>query len=102
MMMAECSVYYEVYTREVSAAMKVTAKELRIQPGRIIDYVAEGQEVTVTYRGRALAKIVPMEEGGRGKADAKDGQGIFGMWCARADAETVDEAVRRLREGRQF
>lgn len=82
--------------------MKVTAKELRIQPGRIIDYVAGGQEVTVTYRGRALAKIVPMEEGARGKAGGEDGEGIFGMWCARADAETVDEAVRRLREGWRF
>lgn len=88
--------------------MKVTAKELRIQPGRIIDYVAEGQEVTVTYRGRALAKIVPIDEdarkktGAQGKTGDGNGQGIFGMWCARADAETVDEAVRRLREGRQF
>lgn len=82
--------------------MKVTAKELRIQPGKIIDYVAEGQEVTITYRGRELAKIVPIEKDVRGKAGDKDENGIFGMWQAHADAESVDESVRKLREGRKF
>ena len=35
--------------------MKITTKELRIQPGKIIDHVAKGHEVIITYHGKALA-----------------------------------------------
>ena len=41
--------------------MEVSTKELRIQPGKIIDQVVNGQEITVTYRGKALAKIIPLK-----------------------------------------
>ena len=40
--------------------MQITTKELRIQPGRIIDQVANGEEITVTFRGKALARIIPI------------------------------------------
>ena len=33
--------------------MEVSTKELRIQPGKIIDQVVNGEEVTVTFRGKA-------------------------------------------------
>jgi prevent-host-death family protein len=80
--------------------MKITTKELRIQPGKIIDQVANGEEVTVTFRGRALAKIVPIKK--KSKADEKEDISIFGLWKEHEDIENVEDYVRELRKGRQF
>ena len=40
--------------------MKTTAKDLRLHTKRILEAVNRGQEVTITHRGKARAKIVPM------------------------------------------
>jgi prevent-host-death family protein len=79
--------------------MKVTTKELRIQPGKIIDHVAKGQEITITYRGKALAKIVPLK-----KEDQTSQQNAtsFGMWKEHSLEAPVEEHVRELRKGRTF
>jgi len=79
--------------------MKITTKELRIQPGKIIDQVVNGQEVTVTFRGKALAKIVPIQKKG---SSAEQENEVFGMWSNRKEEKTVEEAVRELRKGRSF
>ena len=71
---------------------------LRIQPGKIIDQVANGQEVTVTFRGKALAKIVPIHK--EDSVSTQEDNGFFGMWNKRKEAKTVEEAVRELRKGR--
>jgi prevent-host-death family protein len=79
--------------------MEVSTKELRIQPGRIIDQVVNGEEVTVTFRGKALARIVPII----GKeTKASEDEEIFGMWKNHGDGLTVDQEVREMREGRKF
>lgn len=80
--------------------MEVTTKELRIQPGRIIEQAANGQEITVTYRGKALAKIVPFKN--EGEAADNDESSIFGLWKDHTDKEHVENHVRELRKGRQF
>ena len=80
--------------------MKVSTKELRIQPGRIIDQVVHGEEVTVTFRGKALAKIVPLISRRIG-AD-KEEPGIFGMWKDHLAKKSVDRQVREMRSGRRF
>ena len=80
--------------------MEVSTKELRIQPGRIIDQVVNGEEVTVTFRGKALARIVPMAST-TAKSD-QDEPGIFGMWKDRELADSVDSQLRTMREGRTF
>ncbi len=78
--------------------MEVTTKELRIQPGKIIDQVSVGQEITITYRGKPLAKIVPFKS----TVINNDDTTIFGMWKNNNDSQTVEEQVRNLRKGRQF
>jgi prevent-host-death family protein len=80
--------------------MKITTKELRIQPGKIIDHVVNGQEVTITFRGKALAKIVPIHT--NDSVSKQEDDGFFGMWNTRNDEKTVEEAVRELRKGRSF
>jgi prevent-host-death family protein len=76
------------------------SKELRIQPGKIIDQVVNRQEVIVTFRGKALARIVPMAQ--KGKAESKEEVSIFGMWRSQSAEGSVEETVREMRRGRQF
>jgi prevent-host-death family protein len=80
--------------------MEVTTKELRIQPGKIIDQVVNGQEITITYRGKALAKIVPFSNSNQ--KDRDDDVSIFGMWKDHNDVQTVEASVRQMRKGREF
>ncbi len=79
--------------------MKVTTKELRIRPGKIIDHVAKGQEVTITYRGKPLAKIVPLKSE---EQTTQREEGIFGLWKHHMITKSVEEEVRQLRKGRVF
>lgn len=78
--------------------MKVTTKELRIQPGKIINQVSQGQEITVTYRGKALAKIVPVQS----VSESDQESFIFGLWKTYKNETSVEEKVRILRKGRTF
>ena len=80
--------------------MKITTKELRIQPGRIIVQVANGQEITATFRGKALARIVPIKT--RSKTSEKEEISIFGLWKNHKDSNNVVDYVSDLRKGRQF
>ncbi len=78
--------------------MQITTKELRLQPGRIIDQVANGQEVTVTFRGKALAKIVPIRK--RAKKNDPTETSTFGLWKDHPPIQSVEEFVSNLRKGR--
>jgi len=80
--------------------MKITTKELRIQPGKIIEHVAKGQEVIITYRGKALAKIVPFKN--EKTVDDRNEETIFGLWKDHPTDKSVEEQVRDLRKGRVF
>jgi len=78
--------------------MEVTTKELRIQPGKIIEQVSVGQEIIVTYRGKPLAKIIPFQS----KMKDSEESSIFGMWKNHDNIVTIENHVRDLRKGRQF
>lgn len=79
--------------------MQISTKELRIQPGRIIEQVVHGKEVTVTFRGKPLAKIVPIDSNFNQLHENND---IFGMWQDKIQENSVEETVRQLRQGRIF
>ena len=80
--------------------MQITTKELRIQPGKIIDQVANGEEITVTFRGKALARIIPINN--KSKNTTNDEISMFGIWKDHEDNFNVEEYVRNIRKGRQF
>jgi len=81
--------------------MQITTKQLRIQPGRIISQVNKGQEVTVTYRGEPLARIIPIMSK-KNTALKKTEDELFGLWKGREGAEDVEQYVRNMRRGRKF
>ena len=85
--------------------MEITTKQLRIQPGRVISQVNNGQEITITYRGRACAKIVPLKSKIENKRDnnlEETDNELFGMWKDREDMEDVEQYVRNMRKGRKL
>jgi prevent-host-death family protein len=81
--------------------MEITTKQLRIQPGRIISQVTSGQEITITYRGKVCAKIVPLANKQTIDFDEADNE-LFGMWKDRKDLEDVEQYIRNIRKGRKL
>jgi prevent-host-death family protein len=81
--------------------MEISAKQLRTQPGRILSQVNRGQQVIITYRGKACAKIVPLFETHKPDLSEPNDE-LFGIWKDRAEMENVDEYVRNMRKGRDF
>lgn len=76
--------------------MIVTAKDLRFKVSMLFDVLSNGEEVLITYRGKARAKMTPYDETpNEGKSDE-----IFGLWSDRG--ESVDDMVRDMRQGRSF
>jgi prevent-host-death family protein len=81
--------------------MEITTKQLRIQPGRVIAQVNKGQEITLTYRGKACAKIIPIINKRDINSEEMDNE-LFGMWKDREDMEDVEQYVRNMRKGRKL
>jgi len=79
--------------------MEINIKQLRIQPGRIISEAENGQEITITYRGKPRAKIVPIIDRRNVDAD-KEGGELFGIWKNREDLNDVNQFIRNARKGR--
>ncbi len=74
--------------------MIVTAKDLRFNISMLFDALGKGEDITITYRGKAKAKLIPTKE-----KKQKDDL-IFGMWSDKND--DVEKTVRDLRKGRSF
>ena len=76
--------------------MKATAKDLRFHSKELIDTVKRGEEVVITFRGKPCAKLVPFEN----EKESKSNNDLFGIWKDHTETISVDEYVRKMREGR--
>ncbi|MCA9899656.1 MAG: type II toxin-antitoxin system prevent-host-death family antitoxin [Anaerolineales bacterium] len=74
--------------------MQATAKDLRFNVKELLDIVARGEEVIITYRGKPQAKLVPFED------NVDDEVHLFGIWANHAESEDVNAYVESLRKGR--
>ncbi len=81
--------------------MKATAKELRFQSKKLLDAVALGDDVVITFRGKPCAKLVPYTDPSSTKNFSGEDE-LFGIWRDREDIVDVDDYVRTLRKGREF
>ena len=80
--------------------MEATTKDLRLHTRELLAATDRGEEVTITYRGKRRAKLVPLRKGSK-IADKETGRNpAFGIWRDRSD--DVDAQVRRLRERREL
>jgi prevent-host-death family protein len=71
--------------------IEVTTQELRTQAKRLLELVAQGEEVVITYRGEPKARLV---------AVAGDETPAFGMWRDYKASDDVQIFVDRLRASR--
>jgi len=80
--------------------MEINTKQLRLESGRIISQAANGQEITVTYRGKPRAKIIPFTAQRIPVSQEPDNE-LFGIWKDRKDIADVEQFVRNTRKGRK-
>jgi len=76
--------------------MTVTAKDLRFNTSKLFDLISKGEEILITYRGKAKARLVPPDA----PSDETKSDAAFGMWADRE--EDVNAMVRRMRAGRDL
>ena len=76
--------------------MIATAKDLRFNISMLFDTLSKGEDVIITYRGKAKAKLIATNQ----KEDSKKEDIAFGIWKDRD--KSVDEIVRDMRKGRRF
>lgn len=78
--------------------MNASVLDLRKNMRNVIAALDRNESVTLTYRGREKALIVPC---GRGHVRKKASEhSAFGIWADRKDMEDVGAYVRTLRKGR--
>ena len=76
--------------------MDVSAKELRTRIGEVLDCVERGEQVTVTYRGKPRARLVPIDDA-EAKSSDSGHDPAFGMWRDHDEKADVASYLRRLR-----
>jgi prevent-host-death family protein len=76
--------------------MTVTAKDLRFNVSFLFDVLSKGEDVTITHRGKAKAKLISYDDSAQSPKD----DAMFGMWSDKDD--DVDMMVRNMRKRREF
>lgn len=79
--------------------MKASIVSLRRRMAEVLRALDRNEPVTILYRGRKRAILMPA---GRGEHESKSvtDHPAFGMWKDRKDLEDVRAHVRELRKGR--
>ena len=77
--------------------MQATAKDLRFHSTELLNMVKRGEEVVITYCGKACAKLVPIA--GEKKQPITPNE-LFGIWKDNDQTEDVENYVRNIRKGR--
>lgn len=77
--------------------MKATAKDLRFFSKEILETVARGEEVIITWRGKPQAKIVPITSNSKNLPCENK---LFGMWQDNKIVADVNDYIREKRRGR--
>ncbi len=77
--------------------MVVTAKQLRLRTSQVLKKVQRVGSLTVTFRGKPVAKLSALNEPA-GSEPEKDP--AIGMWADREDMKDVDGWLRKIRKPR--
>lgn len=84
--------------------MNATIVDLRYRMKDVMLAIDRGETVTVLYRGKEKAKLVPITPGSRAPdkctPKTKD-QPLFGLWKERDDLTDPASYLRKLRQPRQ-
>ncbi len=78
--------------------MRATARDLRVKTREIMAAIERGEEVTITYRGKEKAKMVPIM--GKESGDGGPRDHLFGIWSDNPKVKDVNGYLNQLRGGR--
>jgi prevent-host-death family protein len=73
-----------------------TAKDLRQKTAALLDEVRRGQAVEITYRGKSIAVLAPIEKARRKNLHLAG----FGIWRDRKDMRSVEKWLSKVRQPR--
>ncbi len=76
--------------------MRAAAEDLRFRTKELLEFVRRGEEITITYRGKPCAKLVPLSN----QEDEESDNELFGIWRDYEVTKDVVGYVRSLRKGR--
>ncbi|MBW7863691.1 MAG: hypothetical protein GX580_06590 [Candidatus Hydrogenedens sp.] len=77
--------------------MNITVLDMRRNPKKILDAIARNETVTLSHRGKPVARIEPLAPPVKLRASDHP---AFGMWADRDDMADPAAFVRELRKGR--
>lgn len=77
--------------------MEATILDMRRNPKKILGALERGETITLTNRGKRVARIEPIRDAARPAVAEHD---AFGMWADRDDMRNPAAYVRLLRKGR--
>ena len=77
--------------------MNISFLELRRDPAKILKALERNETIVLSRRGKAIARIVPMETAAVCKPSEHE---AVGMWADREDMKDPAAYVRELRKGR--
>lgn len=78
--------------------MKASIVDLRYRMKDVLRAIDRGEEVTVLYRGKEKARLVPIVD--KSKKRKLTDHPAFGMWKDREDMADVNAYVRNMRKPR--
>jgi len=73
-----------------------TAKDLRHKTAALLAEVRRGRRVVITYRGRQIAVLAPLDQNIEPEFKATG----FGIWKGRRDIRSVNSWLNRMRSAR--
>jgi antitoxin (DNA-binding transcriptional repressor) of toxin-antitoxin stability system len=83
--------------------MRATIVDLRYRMKDVLRAIDSGETVTVLYRGKEKAKLMPVAAAASNKSAAKTkDQPFFGMWSDREDLADPSAYLQNLRQPRQL
>jgi prevent-host-death family protein len=77
--------------------MKATTLDLRYKMKDILRAIDRGETVTVSYRGKEKARLVPIESAPKTDLKPSD-HPAFGMWKDREDMKDPTAYIRKMRD----
>ena len=79
--------------------MIASVMDLRYKMKEILAALDRNETVTITYRGKERAKMVPIEQPKQERSSVFD-HPAFGMWKDREDMKDVEAWLRQRRQSR--
>lgn len=80
--------------------MQVSIVDLRYRMKSVLRAVDRGESVTVLYRGKEKARLVPSSSNDSGEAIKPSEHAACGIWAGRKDLEDPQAVIRDMRQSR--